>query len=168
MRRCLTLSVLFAAVIVLTYSIYVLPVILDYGGGRCLPDYLKNSYHTDYLWGWLKVKWEQNALCGISAPTQAHCNQEYDAGLVGDRHPKPVSLPGQWQISYADVTPRWWNVRLYYFAFTNSNMYHGRIGWRWDDLDNFYLFSVAFKKIPYNWERILWLRESRKWYDNVG
>ena len=139
--------------------VYVSPVFLEYGGGDCLVDSRKNGYHSDYLWGYAPVKWSHTVLCGIEAPIQDAGNQRYDVWVLGRPAPKPVPLPGEWQVSHTTVRTRLWNVRLYYFAATTLGLYHVRIGWRWDDLDDFFLFSVVpLKKLPYSWEKMLWYR----------
>ncbi len=149
------------------YGIYVLPVFLEYGGGGCLVDKRKDGYHADYLWGLITfVKWKDTVLCGIDPPLMVLGNQSYS---TYEGHPKPIPLPGQWQVSRTVVSTSYWKVKLYYVAYTNKEMYHTRIGWRWDDLDDFFLFSIVpAKKLPYNWERVLWLHELRSWQRSNG
>lgn len=137
------------------YGIYVLPVFLENGGSRCLKDERSEGYHSDYVWGAIRVKWKYTVVCGIWPPVQDAGNQDYRIGA----NPKPIPLPGQWQRSHTTVRTRWWVVRLDYVAYTHRTMHHTRIGWRWDDVDDFFLFSIVpVKKLPYNWERILWYR----------
>lgn len=144
------------------YGIYIAPVFLEYGGGGCLVDQRKEGYHTDYLWGYLPgIKWKWTVLCGLGPPTQDAGNQDYHVGPHEANHPKPIPLPGQWQLSHRLAKTRWWwDVRLHYFARTDRHGHHSRIGWRWDDKDNLYLPSlVIWKNIDYvkdYWEAILW------------
>ena len=138
------------------YSIYILPMLLEHGGGKCLVDERKNGYHTDYVWGYVKgIKWKDTVFCDIEPPLQVAGNQKYFFYL----NPKPIPPPRQWQLSKSVVKTSYWDVSLWYFAFTTGSRFHGRIGWRWDDIDNFFLFSVVpAKRIPLDWELCLWLR----------
>lgn len=151
-------------VILSGYGLYVTPMLVQNGGGHCIADERKYDYHTDYLWGYISfVPWKHTVFCGIDPPVQHIGNQDFDrwvtigeSSLTGRYAPKPIPLPGQWQVSSTVVKTMWWDVRLHYVAFTTKGMRHGRIGWRWDDIDEFFLPSlVIMKNLPYNWERIM-------------
>jgi len=139
------------------YWVYVAPVFMEYGGGNCLLDGRKQGAHTDFLFGFRWIKWKQTVVCGVAPPVQDFGSQDYfTIGTDNTKSPKPIPPGGRWQLSHATVKTRLWTVRLPYFAVTSPGHYHFRLGWRWDDNDNFYTFSIAMKKIPYDWERLLY------------
>ena len=141
----------------LLYGLYVLPVFLEHSGANCLADGRKTGSHADYIRPLRWVKWKYTVVCGIDPPVQDHGNQDFHTSLVSHRlGVKPIPPPGQWQHSHAVAHNRiFWNVRMDYLAIRLKNGLHARLGWRWDDVDGFYVFSLSIKKIPDNGERCL-------------
>lgn len=104
-----------------------------------LPPGLKRKKHTDYppglRWvprGWTAWRWGE--------PIQIV------GSWFGGEHPKPITEPGTWQLSFF---PRaaWWSLWGLYFEFTTAGGLHFRIGARWDDVDDYVEWpSVAIKR----------------------
>ncbi len=138
---------------------YFLPVVFENRGEHCLQDERKYTNHTDYAFGLITaIPWKETTFCGIDPPYLVAGNQDYTRWVKNRYAPKPIPLPGQWQFSYTLVDTSLWRVYLPYVAVTTKDMYHVRLGWRWDDIDEIFFPSFACKKIGYNWERILWFR----------
>ena len=144
-------KVLFALLIlfllIVAYGIYVSPVFIENGGGGCLNDERRYGSHSDYIWGLRWIKWRDTVICGIAPPIQDSGNQDYHDHRGA---PKPIPPAGEWQWSHAKIQTKYWNVRLDYVAITLPGRYHARLGWRWDDIDNVYLFSLSIKRIQIN------------------
>ena len=143
------------------YAWYIAPVYKEFGGASCLQDARRDGVHTDYMWGLIRwVQWKNTVVCGIDPPVLDGGNQDYHYGSDHLKQPKPIPLPGEWQRSHAIARLKNGKTRkLPYIAITLPNGWHARLGWRWDDLDDFYIFSfVIFKKISPNLERINFLR----------
>ncbi len=128
------------------YVVYVAPVFLQYGGAGCLSDERRNETHHDYIFGLRWVKWRDTVVCGIDPPTQDEGNQDDNILVNGRRAPLPIPPDGEWQKSHADAQTSYWPVRLDYLAATFPGSYHFRIGWRWDNIDNIFVFSISVKK----------------------
>jgi hypothetical protein len=152
-RKALTkvLKILLAiAIPLVSYCVYVAPVFLEHGGVGCLTDERRYGNHNDYIKGLRWIGWRYTVICGIGPPVQDGGNQDYHDGVEHNKAPKPIPPAGERQLSHTDVKTKYWNVRLHYAAITLPGQYHARIGWRWDDVDNFYVFTISIKKIPIN------------------
>jgi len=126
--------------LVLIYLLALLPSEKLVGRG-CLPEHLKERLHDDYdIPGTKWIPFAATSFCFVEPPIQILGNQDFNyPGLNNKMGPKPIPLPGQWQFTIVQEK-KGWPLYLPYFAFTTKGGIHFRIGARWDDIDNYYVF----------------------------
>lgn len=141
------------------FSIFTLYMILIYAvalapqekllGKRCLPDKLKERLHDDYyLPDTTWIPFYATSWCLVEPPILLIGNQKSKSQLKnGQEGPKPIPMPGEWQISIVQIKKKL-PLILPYAAFTTKSNLHFRIGCRWDDIDHYYVFpSISVKRL---------------------
>lgn len=130
----------------------------------CYPPHLEGLKQSDYAFRGRpfalisEVRRKTVALCLVEPPRQDLGNQVGHPWLAKYLGPPPVAAPAsgwQWQVSHTTVDERS-SFPLFYFAVTaprgwllreKRGAWHARLGFRWDDTDGYYVFSVASKWI---------------------
>lgn len=118
-------------------------------GKDCLPEALKTKRHSDYPKGLRWIPWSATSWCMENPPKKLLGTQKSVASTpAGKKGPKPVPEPGTWQLSGKRLHRKFPIYLPTYVAFTTKNKMHFRMGCRWDDVDNYYVFpSIALKKV---------------------
>lgn len=130
----------------------------------CYPAHLEGVVQGDYRFrefrfaGIHRTERKKVIFCLVEPPRQDFGNQVSAPWLAKYLGPIPVPRPSdrwQWQISHTTAHEQS-SFPLGYFAITaprgwmrptHRGAWHARIGFRWDDMDGYYVFSIAFKWI---------------------
>lgn len=139
-------------------------VIKKYGGAHCLPESVRWKDHDDYYFGFLQhIPRRATCFCGVPPPTQRGGNQDYwGVDDEGRSYPMPIPRPGEFQHSVVEIKDM--NTVLHYYAINLPRSWllphglHLRIGWRYDNIDGFYTWSISRKTIEPHWECLLFNR----------
>lgn len=117
-------------------------------GRNCLPEYLQEKKHVDYVYGIRWIPWRATSWCLVEPPiTLLKRQNRYALTRDGRVGLLPVPRPGQWHLAIVQIKPGW-PLYLPYFTITAKNGYHFRIGCRWDNSDHYYVFpSLSIKYI---------------------
>ncbi|MBI4459997.1 MAG: hypothetical protein HY648_08060 [Acidobacteria bacterium] len=117
-------------------------------GKECLPEWLRDKAHDDYYVSWTRwIPRSATSWCLEHPPIQILGNQRQRAAAKdGTLGPKPIPLPGRWQVSVVQIK-KGWPLFLPYIAWTSKGGTHFRLGARWDDVDHYYTFpSIALAR----------------------
>lgn len=91
-------------------------------GRHCLPEHLRDLKHDDWPPPLNRIPRWMSAYCGIEP-----------AWGEGSAR-KPIPPPGQETFHLVDQN----GLRRPYYAFTTRGCLHFRVGFRWDDVDNYF------------------------------
>ena len=106
---------------------------------KCLPEWLKNAKHDDYIWPLCYIPRSWNAFCSgmFSKVPKLLFGNGRRSRWQGKIYPLAVPAPGQWVLC--------WPL---YFAFTTKKGFHVRIGARYDKYDLYYTCPSVAAKFP--------------------
>lgn len=123
---------------------------------ECLPERIRVGIHTDYTIA-VTQRIPRNVtsfcLCDVAAP-QALISSNgtvfvcpFKPGSTNVRtysegSPMPIPVPGEWHVAVMKIRE---DIPWYvpYVTFTTNQGWHFRLGIRWDDVDNYYVFPSA-------------------------
>ena len=128
------------------YTFLAMGVAMPYWGGACMREPLKYQRHEDHTMP--GTKWLPRWTTCFCLPTPgpqaiAHSQGTEFVGVAnGQVSPKPIPRPGEWHVAVVQVRPSW-PFYLPYLAYTTLAGWHMRFGVRWDNIDRYYVPSVA-------------------------
>ena len=91
-------------------------------GRHCLPEHLRDLKHNDWPPPLNRIPRWMSAYCGVEP-----------AWGEGSAH-KPIPPPGQETFYLVDQD----GLQRPYYAFTTEGCLHFRVGFRWDDVDEYF------------------------------
>lgn len=144
-KKSATICYYFAVVIFAYFSVSFAVACVNELGKPCLPPHLYNKAQDDYLLfgSLIKRRWVAFRLAGL--PIMVAGNQ---SNFSDDGSPKPIPMPGEWQLSFVRVIKDG-PFFLPYYAITSKKALHFRIAMRRDDLDGYFIPSITIKRLEH-------------------